>query len=142
MRATTWVMVVSVLAIAPSGCASTSAARPAAERAMMTDGDWYREAIEEALRTYERAVFTGTQSYDPRCFDEMLAVSLAERGLTPRGLDVYTEHHAELAAYLENDVRPRLDRVRRNDPAIATCTLGTDAPQATALYSPRTRSDI
>ena len=131
------------LAIAASGCATTSTMRTsAAERAMMTDGDWYREAIEEALHAYERSVFTGAQIHRPRCFDEMLHRALADRGLTPRGLDVYSQHHPDLARHLAHEVRPRLDRARRNDPAIARCTLGTSALQVTALYDVRSDSEL
>lgn len=138
MRITT---AAAIAALAIVGCATATPARPAAERAMTNDGDWYREALEEAMFDYERAVFTGTQTYDPRCFDDLLRTALADRGLTPRGLDTYAEHHPDLAAHLAA-LRPRLDRIRRNDPAIVTCTLAGGAPQAATLYRAHVRGDL
>lgn len=134
-------MAAALAALAIAGCATATPARPVAERAMTNDVDWYLEALEEAMFDYERAVFTGTQTYDPRCFDDLLRAALAERGLTPRGLDIHAEHHPDLAAHL-GALRPRLDRIRRNDPAIVTCTLAGGAPQSAALYRAHVRGDL
>lgn len=135
MRTIHSVVLPSLIALAAAtGCGATAVPdRASTPQHLWTEGDWYAEAVERAHASYQAEIALALeQSYGSRAeaaavartlgaeghFRAHLSQSLAQFGLTERGLRLYAEHHPEFVTQQEAVNGPRMEHARELASAI------------------------
>lgn len=125
----------SIVIVLASGCGGAAVRdRASIPRHQWSDGDWYSQAIDDAVRAYEAEVaalaahpYASAAEADAIAttfggarFERHLEASLARYGLTLGGLDLYASRHPELVVREEALHAMRIARAAEQLDAIAS----------------------
>lgn len=116
------------------GCGAAAPSRASIPQHRWSEGDWYADALEEAVDAYEAEVeLSASRMYDSEAeadavarnhgearFQQHVTRELHQRGLTRRGLRVYTRHHPEFIDRERAHIAPRMAEIRETVATIAT----------------------
>jgi hypothetical protein len=116
--------------------------------AMMTDGDRYAAALEEATDAYAAEIAAADFIYpdataaaeaavalSPHRFDQLLHEALRARGLTEHGLRLYASRHGEFVEVPVAETRSRLVELRERAVEIAGSYPAADSIMLSVIES-------